>query len=266
MQRLPELRRLALACSALALSLAAVSACGSSTPAMNTAQNAPAAGGGSAAQPQASATSQDPGMGGAGGGDCMNTTSVSIVEKAAMGQPDKYMFNPTKVNLKQGGYLTVINRSDEVHALESNPDAGIATSIVNKKELQVVQFPTVGTFTVQSADAKHRAVLSVTVSAANDPCAAPKSTLKLTEVVGMGGDKYSFSPKTLTVDEGDMVTVVNKTDESHSLVCTPNGRGTQNAKVFKGETQVITFAKAGTFNCSSLQHKDAKVKVVVKGM
>ncbi len=183
-----------------------------------------------------------------------------------MGQPDKYMFSPAKVSLKQGGYLTFINRSDEVHALESNPDAGIAMSIINKKELQVVQFPMAGTFTVQSADAKHRAVLTVTVSAANDACAPPKATLKLTEVVGMGGDKYSFSPKTLTVDEGDMVTVINKTDESHSLACTPNGLGTQNAKVFKGETQIVTFAKAGTYNCTSLQHKDAKVKVVVKGM
>jgi hypothetical protein len=31
-------------------------------------------------------------------------------------------------------------------------------------------------------------------------------------------------------------------------------------------TEMATFSKAGTFTCASLQHKDAKVKVTVKGM
>src|SRR5262249_8275437 len=153
---------------------------------------------------------------------------------------------------------------DENHALVSNPDAGTVMTTVFKKETQEVQFPQAGTFTVQSEDAKHRATLTVVVAEASGACAAPKDTLTLTELVGHP-DKDSVKPAPLTVEMGAMVTIVNKTDEQHSLSCTPNpGLNGDDPKLDKGESQVVVFTKAGTFTCTSLQHKDAKVKVTVQ--
>lgn len=261
MRRLPEVRRLALACCAVALSVAAVTACGSGTKTNNTATNGTGGGAGSTAQPQGG-DMQSPADGGMGGmGACATPTKVTITEAVVNGK-DSYVFKPAKATVKKGGYLSITNKSDEVHALVTTMDSGVADNDIDKKETQLLQFPTSGTFKLQSVNAKHRAVLSLTVSDEDSGCDTPKTTLNLTEKAG-NPDQYFANPKTLTVTGPEMVNVVNKTDENHSIKCTPDA-GTGTVTIFKGESQVLMFAKDGTYSCASVQHKGAKVSVTVK--
>ncbi|HKS98013.1 MAG TPA: hypothetical protein VJT31_00660 [Rugosimonospora sp.] len=263
MRGLPEVRRAALACCAVALSLVAATACGSNGKSpMNTAG---AGGGGAAAttQPQGGGGNdmQSPADNGMGGmGNCAAPVKTTISE-SVMGGKDAYTFKPAKVTVKKGGYLSITNKSDEVHQLVTTTDSGISNDIVDKKETQLLAFPTAGTFKLQSSNAAHRAVLSVTVSDEDSGCTAPNDTINLTEKTGMP-DVYSASPKTLTIQGGEMVNVVNKTDEDHSLKCTPDA-GIGTVKVFKTESQVLMFAKDGKFTCASVQHPGAKVTITV---
>ncbi|HKS98088.1 MAG TPA: plastocyanin/azurin family copper-binding protein [Rugosimonospora sp.] len=255
--------RFSLCCCALAVSLVAVAGCGAN--AGTGAAQQPGTGSGGATSPMAGDTpaAGGDGAGGATNPDCTRATKVTIVEKASAGMGDTYSFSPGKVTIKRGGYLAITNRSDEVHALVSTPDAGIVTSAIDKKERQVIQFPQAGTFTVQSANAAHRAVLQLTVSG-DSGCGAPAQSLAITEVTAAAGDQYSFTPKALTVAPAANFTVVNKSDATHTIRCTPDAGGNRdNSTLDKGESQVLAFDKPGAYSCASTQHPAAKVTITV---
>jgi len=190
--------------------------------------------------------------------DCTKATKVAIVEKSS-GTDDTYSFSPSKLTIQRGGFLAVTNKSDAVHALVSEPDAGIVSSVIDLKERQVIQFPETGTFTVQSAAAAHRAVLRVTVSGESG-CGAPKPTLAITEATG----GYSFTPAKLTVTATENFTVVNESGATQTVICTPDPGGNgDNSRLDEGETQVLAIDKPGRYTCTSIQHRAAKVTIAV---
>jgi plastocyanin len=77
-------------------------------------------------------------------------------------------------------------------------------------------------------------------------------------------DSYSFSPDTITVSSGQSLSVVNKSDEEHKLACTPDpGISSSSMMIEKSSTGSLTFAKAGTFSCTSSTHPEAKLTVTV---
>jgi plastocyanin len=261
MDTIHRYRRHAWATAGALAIIAALAGCGSSATG-NSASGTTDAGAG-AGQPAASATS---------GGmtddtPCDKPLEVVFTEKAAKGQPDKYFFSPKAATVKKGEYISFRNRTDEVHALVATPDAGLAESTIDKGESQPVQFNQAGTFTLESRNAKHRGSMKVTVlDEPGTTCGMkpPTATVNITEKAGPP-DHYSFTPPTTTIKAGDSLAVVNKTDENHTLSCTPDpGINDSNLRVDKTESQVLTFATAGTYECSSTEHTDAKITVAVQ--
>jgi plastocyanin len=193
----------------------------------------------------------------AGGADCTQATKVKIAEKASPGAGDTYSFSPSKLTIQRGGFLAITNKSDEVHALISKPNAGIVSSVLDLKERQVIQFPKAGTFTVESAAAAHRAVLRVTVSGESG-CGAPKPTLTIT-------DRYSFTPARVSLAATENFAVVNESGATQTVSCTPDPGGNRdNSRLDQGETQLLAIDKPGRYICRSLQHPSAKVTIKVK--
>jgi len=228
---------------AVAMSLATLAACAPAT------GSAPAAGG--APQNATTTTTRSGGSKTHAAADCTKATKVVIAPGAG--------FSPSKLTIQRGGFLAIVNKSDTVHALASVPDAGIVSTILDAQERQVVQFPKAGTFEVQSAAAQHP-VLRVTVSGESG-CGAPKPTL---EITGAAAGHYSFSPKSLTVAATQNFAVVNRSNVAQTVVCAPDPGGNgDNSKLDPGETQLLAIDKPGRYDCSSVQHANAKVTVTV---
>ncbi|MCU7724295.1 hypothetical protein ODJ79_11265 [Actinoplanes sp. KI2] len=162
--------------------------------------------------------------------DCTRATKVAITGADA--------FSPARLTIRRGDVLAVTNRSGQVHALATTPDAGIVTSVLDPKERQFVQFPKAGVFTVRSAGA----TLRVTV-AGESGCGTPKPTLTLT-----AGD--GVSPARLSVVATENFTVVNKSGAARTVRCSPDpGSNRDNARLDKGETQILAIDQPGTYTC-----------------
>ena len=249
MRRWPEFGRLCVAGSEVALALLTVTACAPTTGAV---QNTAA--GGSSGNGQT-------GAGSSATADCTKATKVTIVQKASA-TGDTYSFSPSKLTIQRGAFLAVTNKSDAVHALVSSPDAGIVSSVLDRKERQVIQFPQEGTFTVESAAAARRAVLRVTVSGESG-CGTPKPTLTIN---GAAAGHYTFTPTAITVAATANFTVVNKSNVAQTVLCNPDPGGNgDNSKLDQGETQILAIDKPGRYLCFSLQHSNAKVTITVSG-
>lgn len=214
-------------------------------------------------QPAASAAASPAGM---ADNDCDKMIQVTFTEKKAMGKPDQYTFSPGTATIKKGEYIGFLNNTDEIHSLVTTPDAGLANSAIDKGENQPVQFTRPGTYTVESKNAEHRGSMMVTVTdEAGTTCGmmAPAATVNIVEQMGPP-DHYSFSQTMVTIEAGDGLAVVNKTDEDHTLKCVPDpGMNSMMLEVDKGETQVLSFGKAGTYQCASAEHADAKITIKV---
>ena len=233
---------------AVSVSLLTVTACGE-VPYTGT-PSQPAGAQAQQADP-ASAAGSDPAA------DCTQASKVKIVEKTSADGKATYAFSPAELTLQRGGFVAITNTSDQIHELLSTPDAEIVTSFIDRKERQVIQFPTLGTFTVKSADAAHRAELQVTVEG-DSGCGAPKPTLTIT-------DQNAFSPDKVSLVATENFAVANKSGAIQTLECDPDPGGNgDNSRLDPGETQLLAIDKPGEYVCASVQHPTAKVTVTVK--
>ena len=130
------------------------------------------------------------------------------------------------------------------------------------------------------------ALLTVTACAPSAPDAAPPRTTgsksagathaggadpdctkasKVTIVESTAAHRYSFRPATLTIQRGGFLAVTNKSDETHTLVATPDA-GLVTTVIDLNERQVVQFPKAGTFTVKSAaaEHR-ATLHVTVSG-
>ena len=191
------------------------------------------------------------------GADCTKATKVTIVEKASGNGDHRYSFSPSTLTIQRGGFLAITNKSDTIHTLDSKPNAGIVTSVVDLRERQVIQFPEAGTFTVRSAAATHRAVLHLTVSGESG-CGVPTPTLTVTP-------GYTYTPTHLSLSATQNFTVVNKSDTAQTVICTPDPGGNgDRSRLDAGETQLLAIDKPGRYTCASIQHPDVKAIITVK--
>ncbi len=89
------------------------------------------------------------------------------------------------------------------------------------------------------------------------------SSVTISETLGPP-DSYSFTLATVTLSSGQSLSIVNKSDEDHTLACSPDlGVSADSLKVGKSATQSIAFSKAGTYTCASSTHPDAKLTITV---
>jgi plastocyanin len=254
--RAAQARRSGPALGAASIALLAVAACAPSTgavaapPSAVTASHGVKAAGSAARRSTGSAAGDtDP--------NCTRATKVKIVERSSPAGGHTYSFSPRRLTIPRGGFLAVTNTSDEVHALVSTPDAGIVTSVIDRDERQVIQFPKAGTFTVESAASAHRAALRVTVSGESG-CGATGPTLKIV-------DGYSFRPAKLSVEATENFAVVNDSSGAQTVNCTPDPGGNRDhSRLDQGETQLLAIDEPGRYVCASVQHPDAKVVIQVR--
>jgi hypothetical protein len=219
------------------MSLVTVAACAPAATSGGVAATGPAT---TAAQPTAGSKTTAAATGDA---DCTKATRVSIGTGG---------FSPGKVTLQRGAFLFVTNKSSEVHALASTPDAGIVKSVLAGQERQIIQVPKTGTFTITSGSAE----LRLTV-AGESGCDTPEPTL--TFVTG-----YAIKPAKASVVATENFTVVNKSGTAQSVICTPDPGGNgDNTRLEKGETQLLAIDKPGTYVCGSTEHPAAKVTLTV---
>src|SRR3989344_5701574 len=74
---------------------------------------------------------------------------------------------------------------------------------------------------------------------------------------------FAFSPSTLTIKKGDMITWTNKDSVSHT-VTSDSGDELDSNMLSKGKTYSHTFNKAGTFNYHCTPHPSMKAKIIVE--
>ncbi|WIM99770.1 hypothetical protein ACTOB_003432 [Actinoplanes oblitus] len=164
-------------------------------------------------------------------------------------------FKPASLTIERGAALAVVNRSDTARTLSASPDAGIVTSVVDRGERQVVQFPHEGTFRVESAGA----VLRLTVSG-DSGCAAPAHALTIVSAPSGG---YAFEPARVTVAATENFAVTNRSGTAQTMVCDKNDNGA-NSRLAEGETQLLALDEPGRYTCTSSQHTSARVTITVE--
>jgi hypothetical protein len=184
---------------------------------------------------------------------CTRATKVKIV-RTPTGTGGTYSFTPRRLTIRRGAFLAVTNASGQVHALVSTPDAGIVTSVLDRDERQVIQFPKSGRFTVRSASPAHP-VLQVTVSGESG-CGATKPMVRI--VAG-----NSFRPATLSLRATQNFAVMNDSGVAQTVICSPGPNG-DNSRLDRDETQLLALDEPGRYICSSRQHPDARVTIRVR--
>ena len=73
---------------------------------------------------------------------------------------------------------------------------------------------------------------------------------------------FAFGPKTLTVKKGTKVTFTNQDSVGHTATADDGDFGTE--ILAKGESESITFDKAGTFTYHCTPHPNMKGQIVVE--
>ena len=201
-------------------------------------------------------------------GACEQSTKVTISEHTASNKEDQYTFTPDHVTLKTGQFITFSNQSDEVHVLVATPDASLVSSSIDRNEEQPVQFTKAGIYTLESQDAKHRASMQVTVTAgAGTTCgiSASHTTVTFTGKHSQGQtDAYTLTPKTVSMSAGQSIALLNKTDQALNFSCKPSANIAEgNLRVDINEQQVVQFAKAGQYTCTSTESPRETLSVTV---
>ncbi|MBE3560448.1 MAG: hypothetical protein IMW89_14675 [Ktedonobacteraceae bacterium] len=203
-----------------------------------------------------------------GAAACDPAITVTFTEKFTPGKPDQYFFNPDKATIKTGQFINFVNQTDEDHTLVASPAFDLPSSVIDKNETQPVQFTHAGTFRIFSKDADHRGEMQVTVLPEQGKTCGieeAKNTVLFTEKFTPGKpDQYSFNPQSVTIENGDSITFVNQTDEDHTLMCTPDAGIGRDLQIDENEQQIVKFPKEGTYTCSSIEHPDAKMTIIVK--
>jgi plastocyanin len=177
---------------------------------------------------------------------CTRATAVRIGRSS---------FSPRRLTIQRGGFLAVTNVSTTVHTLVTRPNAGIVTSILDRRERQVIQFPQKGTFAVRSAAAAG-AVLRVTV-AGESGCGTTKPSI----TIGIGN---TVRPARLALVATQNFAVVNTSGTAQAVRCTPDPGGNgDNSRLEPGETQLLAIDKPGRYRCGSVQHPTARATLTV---
>lgn len=199
---------------------------------------------------------------------CDQLSKVTISEHAVPGKDDQYAFSPANVTIKSGEFILFSNQTDEVHVLEATPAAGLDNSAIDRNEDQPVQFTKAGTYTLESQNAKHRATMQVTVTnVAGTTCgmSAPSTTVTFTEKhVQSSSEQWTLTPGTVSLNAGQSLILANKTTQALNFSCKPSADLTEgNLRVDANEQQVVQFAKAGQYTCSSPEAPRSTVVVDV---
>lgn len=90
----------------------------------------------------------------------------------------------------------------------------------------------------------------------------PKSKSQQVTKVSVEIKNFAFSPSTLTVKKGTIVTWTNKDSVNHT-VTGDSGKGPDSGDLWPGDTENYVFSETGTFNYHCTPHPNMKGTVIV---
>ena len=173
-------------------------------------------------------------------------------------------YNQSSVSLKKGDTLTIVNQSQDSFTITTQPDAGIRFTTVDPGETEYVPFPNAGTFTLSSQEHPD-AKLTVQVAAtAGTTCGfTPVATVSFDANYTNPDNQYFFIPTTVTIKEGQRITLSNLADYDLTFTSTPDAN-LGNITLDRNEHQDLPFAESGTYVISCKQFPNQKFTVTVQ--
>jgi plastocyanin len=189
-------------------------------------------------------------------GPCDPAVTVSLVNDA---------YDPTSVKLNKGDTLLIQNKTTNSFTLTTTPNAGIPFTVVDPGELQPVPFPDAGTFTVSSQEHPQAKLMVQVAATAGLTCGyTPVATVSFdANYTNASASQYFFIPTTVTITEGQSITLSNLSDQDLTFTSQPDA-GLGNVKIDKNEHQTLFFANNGTYVITCTQFPNEHVTIVVK--
>ncbi|QBD79486.1 hypothetical protein EPA93_27305 [Ktedonosporobacter rubrisoli] len=173
-------------------------------------------------------------------------------------------FKQSSVSLKVGDTLTINNGTQQSFTLTARPDAGLRFTVVDPGETEHIPFQKAGTFTLSSQEHPN-ATLAVQVAS------TPGATCGFTPVATVSFDanytdpknQYFFTPKTVTIKEGQSLTLSNLADYNLTFTSKPDA-DLGDVQLDRNEHQLLLFKKSGTYTISCKEFPTQQITVIVQ--
>lgn len=202
--------------------------------------------------PQGTGASTDPSS-----GPCDTAVKVTI------GAND--VATPASASLKAGDTLIIVNTTNNTYTLTTNPDAGVRYTVVDVQETEYVPFVTAGTFTVSSQEHSDLSI-KVTVSSTKGYTCGTQSVATVSfdaNYTNPEKSQYFFTPATVTIKEGQSITLSNLSDYDLTFSSAPDA-DLGDIAIDKNEHQLLFFADDGTYVITCKQFAQEHVTIVVQ--
>lgn len=189
-------------------------------------------------------------------GKCDAPVSVTINTEDA--------YQQHSVSLKKGDTLTIVNQSKDSFTLTTQPDAGIRFTTVDPGETEHVPFPNAGTFTLSSQEHPATTLVVQVASTAGVTCGfTPVATVSFDANYTNLINQYFFIPTSVTIKEGQSITLSNLADYDLTFNSTPDAN-LGNITLDRNEHQDLLFADNGTYTIACKQFPNEQFTVVVQ--
>ena len=194
------------------------------------------------------------------------TTSASgkcdLPVTASIGANGAYKQNG--VSLNKGDTLTITNTTQQSFTLTTKPDAGIRFTTVDPGETEHVPFPNAGTFTLSSQEHPESTLQVQVASQAGVTCGFTSiATISFDANYTNPQNQYFFIPTTVTIKEGQSITLSNLADNNLTFVSKPDA-DLGDITLDRNEHQLLQFADNGTYTISCKEFPDQHFTVVVQ--
>jgi hypothetical protein len=161
--------------------------------------------------------------------------------------------------------LILRNTGTEQYTLTTQPDAGIRYTVVSAKETEYVPFVHAGSFVVSS---KEQPAMKLTIVVSSKPGATcgfePGPTISFEASYPSGSiGHYFWSSPTVTITEGQTVTLSNLPDQDLTFKSAPDASVAADVELDTNEHQLILFPDSGLYTITCLQFPQQPIKIKV---
>jgi plastocyanin/uncharacterized cupredoxin-like copper-binding protein len=175
------------------------------------------------------------------------------------------LFSPASVSLKGGDTLTFRNTSQQEYTLTSKPSAGIRYTVASANETEYVPFMHAGTFLISTQEVPTMTLKVQVSSSQGVTCgfgAGPTVNIEAS-YPSPGVSNYFLAPQTLTIHEGQSLTLSNLSDQSVTFTSAPDASIAAGVELDPNEHQVILFPNSGTYTITCVQFLTQRLQVKV---
>jgi len=173
-------------------------------------------------------------------------------------------FNQSRVSLKMGDTLTIVNSTKEEFTLTTTPDAGIRLTVVDPGETEHVPFQKAGGFTLSSQEHPTAKLAVQVANTAGVTCGfTPVATVSFDANYKDPKNQYFFTPKSVTIKEGQSITLSNLADYDLTFTSKPDA-DLGNIQLDRNEHQLLQFHENGTYTLACKEFPTQQFTVIVQ--